>query len=29
MKINRIVNEGFMKTMLAAYLPGKSTVDLR
>ncbi|MGQ7098169.1 hypothetical protein ACUOAQ_08005, partial [Escherichia sp. SP-MK] len=22
MKINRIVNEGFMKTMLAAYLPG-------
>ncbi|MGQ7111386.1 hypothetical protein ACUOFC_23435, partial [Escherichia sp. TWPC-MK] len=21
MKINRIVNEGFMKTMLAAYLP--------
>ncbi|EIH9540046.1 alcohol dehydrogenase catalytic domain-containing protein, partial [Escherichia coli] len=29
MKINRIVNEGFMKTMLAAYLPGNSTVDLR
>ncbi|HAV8365083.1 TPA: hypothetical protein ACQFGB_004315, partial [Escherichia coli] len=27
MKINRIVNEGFMKTMLAAYLPGNSTVD--
>ena len=27
--INRIVNEGFMKTMLAAYLPGNSTVDLR
>ncbi|HFU8553207.1 alcohol dehydrogenase, partial [Klebsiella quasipneumoniae] len=26
MKINRIVNEGFMKTMLAAYLPGNSTV---
>ncbi|MDU5593791.1 MAG: hypothetical protein E6041_18420, partial [Escherichia coli] len=24
MKINRIVNEGFMKTMLAAYLPGNS-----
>ncbi len=29
MKINRIVNEGFMKTMLAAYLRGNSTVDLR
>ncbi|EGA6810553.1 alcohol dehydrogenase, partial [Shigella flexneri] len=26
MKINRIVNEGFMKTMLAAYLLGNSTV---